>query len=42
MRIPFIAGNWKMNTTAAEAERLVLELIEVLIKVFHNVLMIQV
>jgi triosephosphate isomerase len=28
MRIPFIAGNWKMNTTVAEAERLVLEMIE--------------
>jgi triosephosphate isomerase len=28
MRIPFIAGNWKMNTTASEAERLVLELLE--------------
>ncbi len=28
MRIPFIAGNWKMNTTATEAERLVLEMID--------------
>jgi triosephosphate isomerase len=28
MRIPFIAGNWKMNTTASEAERLVLEMLE--------------
>jgi len=28
MRIPFIAGNWKMNTTATEAEQLVLEMIE--------------
>jgi triosephosphate isomerase len=28
MRIPFIAGNWKMNTTATEAEQLVLEIIE--------------
>lgn len=28
MRIPFIAGNWKMNTTAAEGERLVLEMLE--------------
>jgi triosephosphate isomerase len=28
MRIPFIAGNWKMNTTVTEAERLVLELID--------------
>jgi triosephosphate isomerase len=28
MRIPFIAGNWKMNTMATEAERLVLEMLE--------------
>lgn len=28
MRIPLIAGNWKMNTTASEAERLVLEMLE--------------
>ena len=28
MRIPFVAGNWKMNTTATEAERLVLEMLE--------------
>jgi triosephosphate isomerase len=28
MRIPFIAGNWKMNTTATEAERLVLGMLE--------------
>ena len=28
MRLPFIAGNWKMNTTTTEAERLVLEMIE--------------
>jgi triosephosphate isomerase len=28
MRKPFIAGNWKMNTTASEAERLVLEMLE--------------
>ena len=28
MRIPFVAGNWKMNTTASEAERLVLEMLE--------------
>ena len=28
MRIAFIAGNWKMNTTASEAERLVLEMLE--------------
>jgi triosephosphate isomerase len=33
MRIPFIAGNWKMNTTAAEAERLVLEMLERLDKI---------
>jgi triosephosphate isomerase len=28
MRVCLIAGNWKMNTTAAEAERLVLEMLE--------------
>ncbi len=28
MRIPFVAGNWKMNTTATEAEHLVLEMLE--------------
>jgi triosephosphate isomerase len=28
MRIPFIAGNWKMNTTVTEAEKLVLEMLE--------------
>jgi triosephosphate isomerase len=28
MRIPFVAGNWKMNTTASEAERFVLEMLE--------------
>ena len=28
MRICLIAGNWKMNTTAAEAERLVIEMLE--------------
>jgi triosephosphate isomerase len=28
MRIPFIAGNWKMNTTATEGEQLVLEMLE--------------
>jgi triosephosphate isomerase len=28
MRVPFIAGNWKMNTTVAEAERLVIEMLE--------------
>lgn len=33
MRIPFIAGNWKMNTTATEAERLVLEMLERLDKI---------
>jgi triosephosphate isomerase len=33
MRIPFVAGNWKMNTTVAEAEQLVLELIDKLDKI---------
>jgi len=28
MRIPFVAGNWKMNTTVTEAEELVLEMLE--------------
>ena len=28
MRIPMDAGNWKMNTTVAEAEKLVLEMVE--------------
>jgi triosephosphate isomerase len=28
MRVCLIAGNWKMNTTVAEAERLVLEMLE--------------
>jgi len=28
MRIPFIAGNWKMNTTATEAEQLVIEMLD--------------
>jgi triosephosphate isomerase len=28
MRIPFVAGNWKMNTTASEAEELVIEMLE--------------
>jgi triosephosphate isomerase len=28
MRVPFIAGNWKMNTTATEAEQLVFEMLE--------------
>jgi len=33
MRIPLIAGNWKMNTTVSEAERLVLEMFERLDKI---------
>ena len=33
MRVGLIAGNWKMNTTAAEAERLVLEMLERLDKI---------
>ena len=28
MRIPFIAGNWKMNTTVTEAEKLVYEMLD--------------
>jgi len=28
LRTPLVAGNWKMNTTAAEAEQLVLEMLE--------------
>jgi triosephosphate isomerase len=28
MRIPFVAGNWKMNTTATEAEQLVFDMLE--------------
>ncbi len=28
MRIPFVAGNWKMNTTVAEAERLVYDMLD--------------
>ena len=28
MRIPFVAGNWKMNTTVTEAEKLVFEMLE--------------
>lgn len=28
MRIPLIAGNWKMNTTVSEAEKLVLEMLD--------------
>jgi len=33
MRIPFIAGNWKMNTTVTEAEKLVIEMLEKLDRV---------
>ncbi len=33
MRIPFIAGNWKMNTTVTEAEKLVLEMLDKLDKI---------
>ena len=33
MRIPFVAGNWKMNTTVTEAERLVIEMLEKLDRV---------
>ncbi|MCK5123932.1 MAG: triose-phosphate isomerase, partial [Dehalococcoidia bacterium] len=28
MRSPFVAANWKMNTTATEAEKLVLEMLD--------------
>jgi triosephosphate isomerase len=28
MRSPFVAGNWKMNTTATEAEKLVIEMLD--------------
>jgi len=28
MRIPFVAGNWKMNTTVTEAEQLIFEMLE--------------
>jgi triosephosphate isomerase len=28
MRSPFVAGNWKMNTTVTEAEKIVLEMLE--------------
>jgi triosephosphate isomerase (TIM) len=28
MRMPFVAGNWKMNTTVTEAEKLVVEMID--------------
>jgi len=27
MRIPFVAGNWKMNTTVTEAEKIVIEML---------------
>jgi len=33
MRSPFVAGNWKMNTTATEAEQLVFEMLEKLDKI---------
>ena len=33
MRTPLIAGNWKMNTTTAEAEQLIFEMIEKLDKI---------
>jgi len=33
MRVSVIAGNWKMNTTAEEAERLVIEMLERLDKI---------
>ena len=33
MRIPFVAGNWKMNYTTTEAEQLVLEMLEKLDKI---------
>jgi triosephosphate isomerase (EC 5.3.1.1) len=32
MRIPFIAGNWKMNTTVTEAEKLVHDMLDTLDK----------
>jgi triosephosphate isomerase (TIM) len=28
MRVPFVVGNWKMNATVAEAEKLVLEMLD--------------
>ncbi len=28
MRVSVVAGNWKMNTTVDEAERLVIEMLE--------------
>ena len=33
MRIPFVTGNWKMNTTVTEAEKLVLEMLDKLDKI---------
>jgi triosephosphate isomerase len=33
MRSPFVAGNWKMNTTVTEAEKLVLEMLDKLDKI---------
>jgi triosephosphate isomerase len=33
MRIPFVAGNWKMNTTTTEAEELVIEMLDKLDKI---------
>ena len=33
MRNPFVAGNWKMNTTTTEAEKLVLEMLDKLDKI---------
>jgi triosephosphate isomerase len=33
MRIPFVAGNWKMNTTVTEAEKLIIEMLEKLDRV---------
>ena len=33
MRTPFVAGNWKMNKTAAEARELVAALVEELPKI---------
>ena len=33
MRSPFVAGNWKMNTTATEAEQLVFEMLDKLDKI---------
>ncbi len=33
MRIPFVAGNWKMNTTVVEAEKLVHDMLDTLDKI---------